>query len=86
MADPVVLPGAVPSMDRVGELPGDGTPGALTLGDVGAAVPGVVVPGPAVAPLPRALPPLELAPPRAGALGHDGGYIRNKETEGKKRQ
>jgi hypothetical protein len=63
VAVPVVLPGAAPSIDRVGELPGEGTPGTLTLGDVGAAVPGAVVPGPAVAPPPRALPPLELAPP-----------------------
>ena len=63
MVGPVVLPGTAPSMDLVGELPGEGTGGALTPGDVGAAVPGAVVAGPVVAPPPRALPPLELAPP-----------------------
>jgi hypothetical protein len=72
VAGPVLLPGALPSMDRaalrpgstwVSAPPGAGTAGALTLGDVGAAVLGAVTADPAVPPPPRALPPLELAPP-----------------------
>ena len=78
MAGPVV-PGLVPSRERVGGLastllrpgstgvlatPGAGTAGELTLGDVGAPLlGGAVVAGPVVPPPPRAPPPLELAPP-----------------------
>jgi hypothetical protein len=93
-----VLPGVTSSMDRVRGLPltlrpgsprvlatpGAGTANAFTLGDIGATVLGAVAAGPAPPPPPRVLPPLELAPPGARALGHDRRYIGDKATKGLK--